>query len=232
MRNLLLLSIGVAVVVGGVAIYMLFGNTSKNEAVVSNVESMTEEVEVAAEPLLSGVGSMNSLLEMGANLECSVIFRDDQNTGIMTEGTYFTSLGRMRGDFVVSTNEGETVSSMILDGDEMYSWTEIEGEKYGMKISMTDLAASKESDNMPEAREAVSLDADVRYNCQPWDNVDSSIFVPPNDTIFKDYKDLMNVGMEYGTSYEGASGGLSQCAVCDQLSGAPKAECRAALSCQ
>jgi hypothetical protein len=231
MRNLLLLSIGAALVVGGVAFYLVFSNSSK-EAPVSEIVTENEEVVAIEEESISGVGSMNSLLEMGANLECSVIFRDDQNTGIMTEGTYFTSLGRMRGDFVVSTSEGDTVSSMILDGEEMYSWTEIEGEKYGMKISLSDLAASKESDSMPEAREAVSLDADVRYNCQPWDNVDSSIFVPPNDTIFKDYKDLMNVGMEYGTSYEGASSGLSQCAVCDQLSGTPKAECKAALSCQ
>jgi hypothetical protein len=71
----------------------------------------------------------------------------------------------------------------------------------------------------------------VSYNCKPWVALDGSVFEVPTDVIFKDYKDLVNVGMEYGTSYGEGAPAASQCAACDELSGTEKAQCRALLSC-
>ncbi len=234
MRKILLLSIGGALVVGGAAFFMMTqGKSPKGEEVttatttpvVSNAETTTS---------FSGNGSMVSLLARAENLECSVSYYAEEN-GTATEGSFFTSRNRLRGDFVVTGTGIGTVSSVILKDDTLFSWTEIEGEKYGMKINLSELEESKKNENSPDAREAVPLDAPVTYNCTPWLTVDGSIFEPPTDILFKDYADLMNVGMEFGTIYEGETSAGDkeiQCSLCDEVAGAGKAECRAAFACE
>ena len=233
MKTFLLLSIGGAVIVGGVAVFMLMKSDTNT---VKTDEAMATSTETAVDTTLpiSGTGSMSSLLARAENLECSVSYTAPENN-ITTEGTFFTSRERLRGDFIVSGTPTETLSSVILKENTLYSWTEIEGEKYGMKISLELLQESKSNESAPDAREAVPLDAAVAYTCVPWDVIDGSIFEPPADVLFKDYVDLMNVGMEFGTVYEGESSVTdtqTQCALCDKVVGDGKAECKKAFSCQ
>ncbi|KKT80136.1 MAG: hypothetical protein UW75_C0005G0013 [Parcubacteria group bacterium GW2011_GWF2_44_8] len=232
MRNILLLSIGGAVIVGGVALYMIFGTapeevTTTDGGEVTTEEQTNEEVKIP----MSGNGSLSALLAFGQNLECSIEYTPQVEGGAATQGTYFTSRGRMRGDFVVDSMGTQMVSSMIIDDESMYSWSEIDGQKYGMKMTLSELETSQTDDTAPEANEAVPLDESVKYNCKPWVNIDGSIFEPPTDIIFTDYSAVVDMGMEFGTSYEGGAG-ADACAACDQATGEARTQCRAMMSCE
>lgn len=234
MKKVLLFSSLVAILLAAAAVFMLFKDSSSEvKGTTLELPVVTEEVVDANAPI-SGTDTMTSLLARGENLECTIKYSTSDAVPVLTEGTFFTSQNRLRGDFIVS-NQGTTdaLSSMILRDDTMYSWTEIEGEKYGMKISMAELNASKSNDENLEAREVVPLDAAVTYECKPWVVVDGSVFEPPSDILFKDFGDLVNTGMEFGTVYEeGVGGAVDQCALCDKVEGEGKKECKAAFSCE
>lgn len=233
MKKILWGGVVLALIVGILALVMLFRDDTK-EAVTSpeSVPAAQNETSKEVTPV-AGTDTLQSLLALGQNLECTISYAmENEGVSSVTEGTYFTSRGRMRGDFLIPGMEGSAVSSMILADGIMYTWTEIEGEKYGMKIDLSDLEQSKSANGAPEVHEAVPLDTAVSYNCKPWVALDGSVFEVPTDVIFKDYKDLINVGMEYSTSYEESAGGAAQCAACDQLSGTEKAQCRAFMSCE
>jgi hypothetical protein len=145
-----------------------------------------------------GTGSLEMLRLLGEDLECTILYTDsDQKTSV--EGTYFVSTGNMRGDFLTPTPDlsGQVLSSMIIDDTNFYVWTEIEGQTYGMKMSL-----SLMNDPAYDAREPVPLDNAVAYDCKPWKNVDRTVFVPPSTVLFQDSNELMQGGMEYGTIYE------------------------------
>jgi hypothetical protein len=230
MKNILLLSILGAVLVGGVALYMIFSTTPDNAIISNGTDASTQEQ--VNEPITSptsGTDSLSALLELGQNLECSIVYTPRVAGEAATEGTYFTSRGRMRGDFIIDSMDTQIVSSMILDAGTMYSWSEIEGKKYGMKMTISELETSRAYDSVPEANAAVPLDEFVKYSCKPWVAIDGSIFVPPSDIIFTEYRDMINMGMEFGTTYEG--GGADACSMCNHATGEARAQCRAMMSC-
>lgn len=182
--------------------FALFYVTPAERAELSTVEQSIEEketieVEKSIEPR-SGVGTLESVLQWGENVECAISYDDgDQNTPV--EGTYFVSEGSIRGDFLTDSPDlsGQIVSSMIVDDSIMYVWSEIDGEKYGMKISLSETEGSELYSNA-----VVPLNEDVRYMCKIWKNVDRSIFVPPGDVLFQDMNELMKAGAEEGVIYE------------------------------
>lgn len=176
---------------------LLNKNDSSTSEVVSNNKEATSTIEVKP-TIIVGEGSLDLLANRGENLECSILYKKDDISGQTLEGTYFTSLKRMRGDFIMP--EGG-VSSVIVQDGFMYTWSIIEGQKYGMKVNLDELKKAKAS-TTPDTREAVPLEANVKYDCEPWNNVDGSIFEPPTDIIFTEFSDVMNGGMEYGTIYE------------------------------
>lgn len=233
MKKFLGVGVLVALVVGTLSLYMLFKDDT-SEVVSAPVAELIPQKETVQEVTpIAGTDTLQSLLALGQNLECTIAYTLTlEGKPSVTEGTYFTSRGRMRGDFLVPGMVGGSVSSMILADDVLYSWTEIEGEKYGMKITLRDLAQSKTTEGAPGANEAVPLDTAVAYDCKPWLALDGSVFEVPTDVLFKDYKDIISVGMEYGTSYEERTGGTVSCAACEQLSGTEKVQCRKALSCE
>lgn len=146
----------------------------------------------------SGTGTLESLRLLGDDVECTIayVLEDGEQPA---EGTFFASEGKIRGDFLVPSPDlvGQNLSSMILDGQTMYTWTEIDGEAYGVKINLTDFV-----NNGVDTYEPVSMDAEVSYECKPWLTVDDSVFVPPTDVLFQDMSLLLKSGMEYGTVYE------------------------------
>ncbi len=169
---------------------------STSDVVTSNGEA-TSTIEVKPTVII-GEGSLDSLANRGENLECSILYKKDDVSGQALEGTYFTSLKRMRGDFMMP--EGG-VSSVIVQDGFMYTWSVIEGQKYGMKVNLDELKKANAS-STPDTREPVPLESNVTYDCKPWNSVDGSIFVPPTDVVFTEFSDVMNGGMEYGTIYE------------------------------
>lgn len=231
MTKFLYLSIALAAIVGGVAFFLIFD--TKTDDVKAPVAEELEVAESSQEEFtpITGVGSMKSILGMGMNLECTVSYQPEEYGAAKSEGTVFVSNNRMRGDSFVEVQDKQIVSSVIIRDEEMYSWSEIDGEMYGMKITLTDLLAAQQSETVPDFREPVPIDSDVDYNCRQWKDIDNSIFETPTNIIFKDYTDMLNVGMEYGNSYEDGGMEANKCSVCEYLTGSDKTQCMTAFSC-
>ena len=194
--------LGVLAVIVGFAYWSLLSVSSEDKQMTdaaTQSEALSQNGIAANEPSeFSGTGTLETLRLRGENVECAISFTPDGGAEPI-EGTFFTSDGKIRGDFLVPSPDltGQVLSSMILDGSMMYAWTEIEGEAYGMKVDV-----SQFSQDGVETNEPVSMDKEVRYECKPWLSVDNSVFIPPTDVLFQDMSQLLQSGMEYGTVYE------------------------------
>lgn len=145
---------------------------------------------------LSGVGTLQSLLDRKVSLECQIMY-DSPDYEADVEGTYFVNNNKVRGDFIIAAPElGEqVVSSVIMDETDIYYWSVIDGESFGFVSSR----AGAQNSEAVKKSEPVAMDADVRYVCKPWTVIDGSIYVPPSGVNFQDFGTLMEAGMEYGT---------------------------------
>ena len=177
------------------AVFYYLGNLkSQSSQVTTNVEEVQVDGVGAApdKKPFSGLGTLMSLQAMQKDLECQIAYSKEGESDV--EGTYFISKGKMRGDFLVPTDEypEDIVSSLILDGQKLYVWSKIGADTFGF---VSDRSNAKPVDS----NEPVPLDSDVRYTCSDWASVDGSVFVPPSSVEFKDLNAVMNAGMEYGT---------------------------------
>lgn len=199
----LAISGALAVTVAGLAYYMLFYVPSEESVSQTNKEQdglepgQSDSDEVAIRPL-QGKATLESLRLFDKNLECSISYIPSEQAAAI-EGTYFVSEGNTRGDFLTDSPDlsGQVLSSIIINGNMMYLWSKIEGEAYGVKID-----TSKNTDTEAGINTPVPLEADVKYDCKLWENIDRTVFVPPGDILFRDLGQIMQSGMEYGTVYE------------------------------
>ena len=204
MKYVVILGI-LAVLVAGFAYVSLFGGgpQAANTAGEALIQGEAENQGVAAEEVTGprdGIATLDDLRSWNENIECTITYMpEDQPEAAAVEGTFFVSDGDIRGDFLTDSPDldGQVLSSMIITEPIMYIWTEIEGERYGMKLDL-----SIETDASIDINEPIELDSDVTYSCTNWKNVDRTIFVPPSDVLFQDLSQLMQSGMEYGTVYE------------------------------
>jgi len=196
--------VSILVVLAGVvaffAYYLIFSAPAPkvSELADENEVSMEEEQRPPKQEAFSGAGTLQGLQLRGEDIECTVSYAQSGAESEI-EGTFFVSQGNVRGDFLVPSPDltGEILSSMIMDKDYLYTWTEIDGQAYGAKMAVLVMASEQTDANLP-----VSLQTDVNYDCKPWENVDSSVFIPPGKVLFRDMSELQKAGMEYGTTYE------------------------------
>ena len=162
-------------------------------------ETVSSQEEKPAPEPFSGSGTLASLMNRGESLECTISYQVTNSPAV--EGTYFVNDGRIRGDFITTVPEmgGDVLSSLIMADGEMYSWSDIGGQQYGVKVVLSE---TSEAATTPQGvTPPVPNDATVVYDCRPWLIVDNSIFEPPSSVLFQDYSSVMGAGMEYGTIY-------------------------------
>ncbi len=231
MKKILIGAIVGALFLAGVSLYLMFRpspvpevtTTTSGEALPTKTE--TEEVEP-----FSGVDSMFNLLGRKGTYECTLSMNVDSGVPTATEGTFFVKNGKLRSDTVTKVDDTEVVSSTIVDGDDVYSWTTMDGFTQGIKMKISETAGTgMENMESVSIKEMESLNTNIKYDCQPWTKVDDSVFEVPGNILFKDMAEIMDVGMEYSTTYEG---GADQCASCSYLTGDAKAQCLKMLSCE
>jgi hypothetical protein len=156
--------------------------------------SENEALVVERESEFTGVDSLQALVDLDDRLECAIQYRPNSEAEEIT-GTYFVDGEMVRGDFVLTdVTLGEVVSSFISTDDELYVWSVIGGETYGVKTSVSTPA---EGVTTPIPR-----DEPVRYSCKQWVQYDASIFNPPSDVLFRDANTIQ---AEFGTIYEEGS---------------------------
>lgn len=195
MKRFLLLMCIVAMIVAVYVFVVLFGTERESNSTESVEQVSVEGVGLPTDRrTFSGVGTLTELRGQDKDLECQVVY--EQTGGETIEGTYFTSKGNVRGDFVVPAPEfgGSVLSSMIVGGNALYVWSKIGEDTFGFKSDITN-----EETETVDTKEPVPLDASVKYTCSEWLQVDGSVFVPPVDVTFQDLTTVLNAGMEYGT---------------------------------
>ncbi len=201
MKTVLFLLVG-AVVVGGLAVFGLFGGgvTPQNQQqdTTSSEQLSTDEV-VVEKKTFTGLGTLEELQNLGENVECTIQYESPEMSEPVT-GTYFVAGDNVRGDFELFIPElgGMSLSSVIFTNDMFYSWSEIAGQTYGVKMSTENFSDTEASDR----QEPIPSNVDLSYDCTEWQNVDYSIFEVPGDVLFRDVSQLLQGGMEYGTIYE------------------------------
>ncbi len=184
----------IIIVIIAALFYYLSQLKSDSQPTTTNVEDVQVDgvgTSLDKEPI-SGLGTLMSLQAMQKDLECQIAYSKEGEEDV--EGTYFISKGKMRGDFIVPTDEypEDIVSSLILDGQKMYVWSKIGEDTFGF-------VSDRSNEKPVNSNEPVPLDSDVRYTCKEWTELDGSVFVPPSSVEFKDLNAVMQGGMEYGT---------------------------------
>ncbi|MEN9920141.1 MAG: hypothetical protein RL538_34 [Candidatus Parcubacteria bacterium] len=194
MKRALIIVVIIALLAAAYAVVAIFGTKDKTATTEPVGPVSVEGVGPADEKSFSGNGTLAELQAKGKNLECQIVVEKSGQEKI--EGTYFTSGGNLRGDFVMPAAEfgGTVVSSMIVGGNSMYVWSKIGDDTFGFKSDVTD-----EKTKQVDTKEPVPLDETVQYTCSEWATVDGSIFIPPADVQFKDLGAVVEAGMEYGT---------------------------------
>ncbi|MEK7638924.1 MAG: hypothetical protein AAB388_02050 [Patescibacteria group bacterium] len=205
MKLIALLAI-IAVIVGGFVFFTLFDDASPDgeEEVVEKTSGETATPpEAESEPeVFAGSGTLAELQALGKNIECAISYTPNEHEAAVT-GTYFIGDGQVRGDFLTPSPDldEDMVSSVIIEGTNMYAWSTIADATYGVKADLTLAAANSESSDGSLIKTPVPSTEPVRYDCKTWTAVDGSVFVPPSDVLFKDAAALQGAGMEYGTLY-------------------------------
>lgn len=161
---------------------------------VANEVNLTDSIPFPKD----GTGTLGSLMALNEAMECKINYQTAVETEKI-EGTFFVSEGKMRSDVIFESPEieGQILSSIIIDDKEVYTWSIIESEGYGVKTTI-----ENKEDFMDDINTPINTNTAVNYECQPWKSIDNSIFNPPSDILFRDINELRQTGMEYGVIYE------------------------------
>jgi len=187
----------------------IFGGSGGTEIVPATTDQSAAEQgisEAANEPrereAFAGAGSIEALYKRGQALECQITYIPNPLEAEIT-GNMFIANENVRADFVVPSADmnGQTVASVIYDQNNLYLWSEIDGETFGIKQTQT------EFDGFGDSAAAMEYDTEVQYDCLTWLRVDPTIFEPPTGVLFSDVSDI-NANMEFGIIYEDENGEL------------------------
>lgn len=227
MKKILIGAIVGALFLAGISAYLMFrpNPVTNSSTETSSLENAKESEEVQYEPF-SGVDSLMNLLVLPGAYECTMSLNIDSGVPTATEGTFFFSNGKLRSDMVVDAMGTKVVTSVIIKDGVSYSWSDMDGVTQGVKIQLDKYTEAAVEGSTVTPKEMETIESAIKYDCKPWSSKDDSVFELPQDILFKDFEELMNVGMEDGTVFQ------NQCSACENLSGEAKEQCRAFMSCE
>ena len=168
--------------------------------------------------------SLKELMSGASSVRCEFSSTEDEN---ISSGVVYAANGRARVDFSSTIKNQTTAGYMIMDDSMSYTW--IEGESKGFKISTK---ATTPSQTNESSEKQFDPEKKIDYSCKNW-SVDNSVFELPSSVEFTDLSAMMP-SLEGGSEGSiNSSGDLkaAQCAACDQAPEASRAQCRVALGC-
>lgn len=201
------------IIIIGVGVYVFLG--SKGASQQAGNETSTSQSNSGS--------SLSSLVAAGQPVTCT--FATTTATG-STNGTMYIANGMVAGDFTtVDSKAGSINSHMIVRDSTNYMWTSMSTQGFKSTVTPGQPASGQ--------TQGVYYNAQVDYSCQPW-TADAAKFNLPANISFVSTASF--VPPQQGAGATGAGGSASpgsnaQCAACNQLTGAQKAQCLAALQC-
>ena len=171
---------------------------------------------VAMNPATSQ-NSIRALMAKGQPMKCQ--YNPSAATAGQS-GTIYLSGEKMRGDFTIIQNGQEFKTSIIRDGQWMYSWSgAMNGQ--GTKVKVTAQASGTAA---AEANKGFDVDQPLDANCTAW-QADASVFTPPSNVTFQD----LSAQIQGNTNVAAPK---VDCSVCNSApAGEARQQCLAALKC-
>jgi hypothetical protein len=161
--------------------------------------------------------SAEALMRSGKSLKCSL---SPDRGGEVREGSVYISGGKMRGDFEVAGDGGETYDAhMVQDGEWVYTWGGPMGEVQGTKMRVGATAG-------PAAQDGFDASEEMSMDCEEW-RPDASKFETPSSVQFMD---MTGMGMGAPGMMDGGIQAM-QCQACDQADGPERDMCRQMMGC-
>ncbi|HEX9817879.1 MAG TPA: hypothetical protein VGA89_03255 [Patescibacteria group bacterium] len=174
--------------------------------------------------------SFAQLMALGQDYSCT--FESTDEIGNAHRGTVFvTDQGNsFRGDFMMTSSEGEQTSHMIRSGEYSYMWGTTDGQGFKMKLDPNDEQLfPEEAGEETTAQFAYDENQELNFECQPW-RPDHNLFAPPSDVEFTDLSAQMEVMMEQ--MQEVPEKTELDCSLCEQVpAGEARTSCLTSLSC-
>ena len=160
------------VVIGGILYFINMSSSAPSSSSTSTSGTSQDQTTQPAAGSQTGNGTIGALMAMG-NVKCDI----STSGANASQGTVYVSSGKMRGDFTSNTSSGTTHASMVNDGTNIYTWTDLTTQGF----KMSDAAAK--SGSAGASHVAVSNSTTVTYTCVPW-TVDTTVFTPPANISF------------------------------------------------
>lgn len=195
----------------GLGAFFMFSSKDKgpNDSKTANVDTTTSEKKTGE------TSSLKDLFMAGLPQSCT--FSSDTD-GYKSEGTIYTTKGKMRGDFKGMVDGKELGTHMIYDGETSYIWTD--GENKGFKTTLSE-EQKADLQNDSKSQGTVDLDQELNYSCKPW-AANGAVFVLPTDVEFLSLDEMMgDLKTQMG----------AQCSVCEELDGEARTSCLETLKC-
>jgi len=199
----------IVLIIIGVGAYMIWGR-SGGYGPVSTV------------PVGGGSQSIQQLVALGKPVTCT--FSTTTASGSQN-GTIYIANGMVAGDFTAqATGAGNINAHMIVRDNTSYVWTNLSAQGFKSTVNASSSAQG--------SGQGIDYSAQMNYECQSW-NADSGKFNLPKDISFTGTASFTQPDQGEGATGAGTGthGTAEQCAACNSLSGAAKAQCLAALSC-
>ena len=187
-------------------------------------------------------GNLMDVIKMGKPVKCTGSYSSED--GSMEMVVYAAGKKSYSEMILDAGGEGKFTTYSIVDGEWMYTWTdmgdmdEMGGMSMATKMKMSDM--EEMAKEMPTGdyydtggeKEMQNFQKEFDYKCKVW-IPDNSKFTPPSDIEFMDLTETMqgfNDAMESGEMQDFMNAG---CAACDMIpDAAEKAECKADLGCE
>jgi hypothetical protein len=200
----------IVIIIIGVGAYMVWGKGGGGYGPVSTV------------PVGGGSQSLQQLVAAGSPVTCT--FSTTTASG-NESGTIYIANGMVAGDFAVTDSKAGVINAhMIMRDQTNYTWTSASNQGFKSTVSTSGTSGQNQG---------VDYSAQMNYSCQAW-TADSSKFNLPATISFtatSAYTPPPQGAGATGAAGAGTQGTSQQCAACNQLSGAQKAQCLAALQC-
>lgn len=166
----------IGIIIGVIAILGILGFVGFTQMNKSSAPSdQTASPQQSSE---SNKGTIQSLLSAGKNVMCDLSYPDGGG-----QGTVFTSGNKVRGDFTVKVGEQAMLTHMILDGENMYMWSDADNKGTKFKIDATQKAS------VPTNTQTADLNKEVDLKCSSW-NPEIDKFTPPSNITFTDFSSV------------------------------------------
>lgn len=180
MNNKVMWVVGI-IIIAAIALYLIMAKSKTgNEAAVNTAGNSAVKTGQNAATPATKASSLKDLLALGTSQKCT--YSDNGS-----QGTFYVSGGKSRGDFTSTVAGKSTGGHMIADGKTSYVW--MDGEKQGFKMSL-DASAQQQANAPASQSQGVDVNKQMDYSCQAW-SADNSMFTMPSGIEFVDLAEMM-----------------------------------------